>query len=84
MRKLYQSLSEKDRRRYAAVEAMKLGHGGISYIAHVLGCDRKTIRSACNEFAFFDENRFYDSRIRRQEEDVNLMRTAIPKFINSF
>ena len=28
MRMLYQSLSEKDRRRYAAVEAEKLGHGG--------------------------------------------------------
>jgi len=27
---LYGSLSEKDRRRYAAVEAEKLGHGGAS------------------------------------------------------
>jgi hypothetical protein len=32
MKKLYESLLEKDRRRYAAVEAKKLGHGGISYI----------------------------------------------------
>jgi hypothetical protein len=37
-------LSEKDRRRYAAIEALKLGHGGIEYIAHLLGCDPKTIR----------------------------------------
>ena len=29
MVKLYESLSEKDRRRYAAVEAEKLGHGGV-------------------------------------------------------
>ena len=29
----YRSLSEKDRRRYAAVEAGKLGHGGVAYIA---------------------------------------------------
>ena len=29
----YQSLSEKDRRRFAALEAIKLGHGGIRYIA---------------------------------------------------
>ena len=28
MRLLIESLTEKDRRRYAAVEAMKLGHGG--------------------------------------------------------
>ena len=35
--------SEKDRRLYAATEALKLGYGGISYISRVLGCDRKTI-----------------------------------------
>lgn len=40
----YQSLSEKDRRRYAAVEAEKLGHGGVEYIARLLACDEKTIR----------------------------------------
>jgi hypothetical protein len=44
MQSLYGSLSERDRRRYAAVEASKLGHGGIAYIAEVLGCDPKTVR----------------------------------------
>lgn len=44
MKKFYDSLSEKDRRRYAAIEAVKLGHGGIEYIATTLGCDPKTIR----------------------------------------
>ena len=32
MKRLFDSLSEDDRRRYAAVEATKLGHGGIEYI----------------------------------------------------
>ena len=41
---MYHSLREKDRRRYAAVEATKLGHGGVEYIAVLLGCDPKTIR----------------------------------------
>jgi len=41
---LYRSLSEKDRRRYAAVEAQKLGHGGVEYVAGLFGCDPKTIR----------------------------------------
>ena len=41
MQRYYQSLSEKDRRRYAAIEAVKLGHGGISYINRVLGCSRR-------------------------------------------
>jgi hypothetical protein len=41
---MYGSLREKDRRRYAAVEAAKLGHGGVEYISALLGCDPKTIR----------------------------------------
>jgi hypothetical protein len=41
---LYRSLSEKDRRRYAAVEAEKLGHGGVEYVTRLFGCDAKTIR----------------------------------------
>jgi hypothetical protein len=44
MRTFFTSLSEKDRRRYAAVEAGKLGHGGLAYIAGLLGIDPKTIR----------------------------------------
>ena len=36
---LYKSLSEKDRRRYAGIEATKLGHGGISYICKIFECD---------------------------------------------
>jgi hypothetical protein len=44
MRMFYDSLSEKDRRRYAAIEAAKLGHGGTEYVATLLGCDPKTIR----------------------------------------
>jgi hypothetical protein len=43
MLNFYRSLSEKDRRRYAAVEAEKLGHGGIAYIASLFECDADTI-----------------------------------------
>jgi hypothetical protein len=43
MKKLYQTLSEKDKRRYAAGEALKLGSGGQSYIAQLLRCSRHTI-----------------------------------------
>lgn len=39
----YNSLSEKDRRRYAAIETAKLGHGGATYIRQVLQCDDRTI-----------------------------------------
>jgi hypothetical protein len=44
MRMFHDSLSEKDRRRSAAIEAAKLGHGGLRYVATLLGCDPKTIR----------------------------------------
>ena len=37
MCKLYFSLPEKDQRYYSAVEAMKLGHGGVNYIADLFG-----------------------------------------------
>jgi hypothetical protein len=46
---LYESLNEKDRRRYAAVEAEKLPHGGTEYIARLFGCDPKTIRRGIEE-----------------------------------
>jgi Rhodopirellula transposase DDE domain len=49
MRAFYRSLHENDRRRYAAVEAAKLGHGGVEYIAKVLGVDPKTIRHGQDE-----------------------------------
>jgi len=51
----YQLLSEKDKRLYAATEALKLGHGGISYIARVLKCDRKTIHRGISELKHPDK-----------------------------
>ena len=49
MVKLYDSLSEKDRRRYAAVEAEKLGHGGVQYVADLFGCDPHTIQHGAQD-----------------------------------
>jgi hypothetical protein len=49
LRQYYQSLSEKDRRRFAALEASKLGHGGTRYIAKVLECDPQTVRDGMRE-----------------------------------
>lgn len=49
MLKFYDSLREKDQRRYAAIEAKKLGHGGIKYISELFGCHRNTITEGKNE-----------------------------------
>lgn len=56
MKAFYDSLSEKDRRRYAAVEAQKLGHGGEQYIAMVLGCDEKTIRHGLRDLELLPQD----------------------------
>ena len=45
----YRSLSEKDRRRYAAVEAAKLGHSGKAYIARLFDCDPDTIAAGTRD-----------------------------------
>ena len=63
MQRLYQSLSEKDRRRYAAIEALKLGWGGITYINQLFGCDYYTIRFGLAELE--DEESMSMSGIRR-------------------
>ena len=49
MCRLYFSLSEKDQRYYAAVEAIKIGHGGVNYIADLFGCCRQTVSSGIEE-----------------------------------
>jgi hypothetical protein len=49
MKRFYDSLSEKDRRRYAGIAALKYGPGGRSYIARVLGCSRRTVSKGARE-----------------------------------
>jgi transposase len=65
MKKYYATLSEKDQRRYAAVEALKLGLGGKSYIARVLGCSEKTVHNGLEELAQLPEEPEYDAAIRK-------------------
>jgi hypothetical protein len=69
MRRLFDSLGEKDRRRYAAVEATKLGHGGIEYIARLFGCDPKTIRQGQLELEGTDD--LDTGRVRKKGVDGN-------------
>ena len=43
LRAFYETLSEKDQRRFVALEAERLGHGGITYVARVFGCSERTV-----------------------------------------
>jgi hypothetical protein len=68
MQRFFGWLSEKDRRRYAAIEAAKLGHGGIEYIARILACDPKTIRQGLHELE--EPADAAAGRIRKKGEDA--------------
>ena len=65
MKAFFDSLSEKDRRRYAAVEAEKLGHGGVEYIASVLGCSERTVRQGRSDVSKLPEDDA-EGRIRKK------------------
>jgi hypothetical protein len=64
MRMFHDSLSEKDRRRYAAIEATRLGHGGTEYISTLLGCDPKTIRQGRQDLDHLPDG--LDGRVRKK------------------
>ncbi len=61
----YGSLSEKDRRRYAAVEAAKLGHGGKAYVARLFRCDPDTVATGHGEVQRLPEDAAQD-RVRKK------------------
>lgn len=63
MQRFYHCLSEKDRRRYAAVEAFKLGWGGMSYISYLFGCDDEAMQLGMAELE--DDEALQMNRIRR-------------------
>ena len=44
MRLYCRSLPEDHRRRYAAIEALKIGYGGVAYVSRVLGLSRPSRR----------------------------------------
>ena len=54
MKFYYESLSEKDRRRYAAIEAQKIGYGGLRYISQLFQCNYRTIRQGFADLKQFD------------------------------
>ena len=49
MQDFYGTLSEKERRRFAAVQSRQLGYGGVKYIAEILACSRRTIERGLAE-----------------------------------
>ena len=70
MLRLFETLSEKDKRRYAAIEAEKLPRGGTDYISTLFRIDPKTIRRGKVELdCAIDEAK---GRIRKKGADRNV------------
>lgn len=56
MRDFSLTLSEKDRRRFAAVEAVQHGYGGTAYVSRVLGISTKTIERGLAELDHLEDD----------------------------
>ncbi|HIC35293.1 MAG TPA: hypothetical protein EYO78_10830 [Gammaproteobacteria bacterium] len=56
MRDFAATLTEKDRRRFAAFEAKQQGYGGIEYVAGIIGCSRRTIERGIEELDHLDQD----------------------------
>lgn len=49
-KKFYLSLSEKDKRNYAALEALKIGYHGVTEVSKRLGINKHTIRQGIKDY----------------------------------
>lgn len=63
-KKFFTSLREIDKRRFAGLEAEKLGRGGKSYIHNLFKCDYKTIKKGIYDLNL--ERVEYSERSRKQ------------------
>lgn len=82
MQNLYHSLSEKDRRRYAAIEAKKLGYGGISYVCEVMSCNPESVKRGLTELgeAIMEDKQ----RIRQAGAGRKRVIDTMPRLVEAF
>jgi hypothetical protein len=80
MVRFFDSLNERDRRRYAGLEAEKLGHGGVAYISQLFSCDPKTVQHGKSEM--YDQVSLETQRQRKKTADAKrrkLLRQKLSK-----
>jgi hypothetical protein len=66
MKAYYDQLPERSRRQYAAVESIKLGWGGQTYICNLLVLTQKTLRKGLREIKNPDENTSFGTERQRK------------------
>ncbi len=69
MQRFFARLSEKDRRCYAAIEAVKLNHGGIEYVSELFKIDPKTVRHGMIDLELSEDPA--SGRVRKKGADAN-------------
>lgn len=77
MNLLLSRLGEAERRWYAAVEANRLGHGGVRLVAQITGLDEKTIRQGQVDVA----GELADAPIKRRQRRPGGGRPPVEKKI---
>jgi hypothetical protein len=77
MNLLLSRLGEAERRWYAAVEANRLGHGGVRLVAQITGLDEKTIRQGQADVA----SELADAPIKRRQRRPGGGRPPVEKKI---
>ncbi|MDM8542899.1 hypothetical protein QUF90_17640 [Desulfococcaceae bacterium HSG9] len=82
MKTLYDQLSEKDRRLHAGYVVMKLPHGGITYIADLFECDRKTVNRSM--FELNNPEQIEKDRTRKKGGGRKTSLEAIPDINEKF
>jgi hypothetical protein len=82
MQRLFATLSEKDRRRYAGIEAAKLGHGGIEYISRLFDIDPKTVRRGMADLEQADDP--VPERVRKEGGGRKTATEQLPQLEDNF
>ncbi|MGH7202909.1 MAG: ISAzo13 family transposase [Candidatus Levyibacteriota bacterium] len=73
-------LNEKQRRHYLAVEAMRLGYGGISAVSHTSGVSRVTITAGIQEL---ENNVADDGRVRKKGGGRKKVTKKMPQIVDA-
>lgn len=63
-KKFFETLNERQKRHYAAIEAKRLGHGGIVAVSEAFGIHRETVSKAITEIENSED--LLSDRIRKQ------------------
>lgn len=66
MQSYYTQLPERQRRQYAAIESMKLGWGGQTYICDLFDLTHKTLRKGIREIKNPEENAAFGTNRQRK------------------